>query len=370
MATTWSIPEMDWILSTAYEDRQRAVTFVPEDLVFTTTDASTWAFEVQNLDRLGEAQIVTGLGYIEEEDDFDFEQGNVIAEAANLYAYGQWKVTKHELSILAGFAAEWFDLTNSLFPNSIERNRLSPKLGVVWSPRKGTTLRAAAFSSVRRPFIRSQTIEPTQVAGFNQFFTGFEQFFGDRQGTISERVGIALDQALPRTAATGVEVARRRLEVPSLIANEDFKWHETTGHLYLYKTLLLDSIQADLSGWQAAMFVEGEYEEVERPQVLTGPEGIMELRTIRVPIGVRFFGGNGLTVRLATTYVDQEGTFSADEDFGIVSQEDDAWITDFSGSIACPGDWEALFLVSITLLTPSLICWRLIRSIRGSQPSA
>ena len=165
-------------------------------------------------------------------------------------------------------------------------------------------------------------------------------------------------------------MARRRLDVPSLIANEDFKWDETTGHLYLYKTLLLESMHRSFSGWQAALYVEGEYEKVERPQVLTGPEGIMELRTMRVPIGIRFFGGNGLTLRLATTYVDQEGTFSADVDFGVVSKKDDAWITEFRRNIACPGDWEALFSVSITLLTPSLICWRLIRSIRGSQPSA
>ena len=130
-----------------------------------TTDASTWAFEIQNLRRFGEAQIVSGLGYIEEDDDFDFEQANITSKAANLYVYGQWKLTEHDLSIQAGLAAELFDLTNSLFPNSIERSRLSPKLGVVWTPRTGTTLRAAAFSSVRRPFIRSQTIEPTQVAG-------------------------------------------------------------------------------------------------------------------------------------------------------------------------------------------------------------
>ena len=84
------------------------------------------------------------------------------------------------------------------------------------------------------------------------------------------------------------------------------------------------------------MFVETEYEEIERPQILTGPEGIMELRTIRAPIGVRLFGNNGITVRLATTYVEQEGRFSANEQFGIVSQEDDAWITDLSVEYRLP----------------------------------
>jgi hypothetical protein len=34
----------------------------------------------------------------------------------------------------------------------------------------GTTLRAAAFRVLKRTLITDQTLEPTQVAGFNQFF--------------------------------------------------------------------------------------------------------------------------------------------------------------------------------------------------------
>ena len=88
----WSIPERTGSCRQPTRTRLRAVTFVPEDFVFTTTDASTWAFEIQNLRRFGEAQIISGLGYIQEDDDFDFEQANITSKAANLYVYGQWKL--------------------------------------------------------------------------------------------------------------------------------------------------------------------------------------------------------------------------------------------------------------------------------------
>ena len=144
-------PGNDWILSTAYEDRQRAVTFVPEDLVFTTTDASTWSVEVQNLYRLGSAQVVTGLGCIEEEDDFDFEQGNVIADAANLYAYGQWKATKHQLSILAGFAES--GSSDQLAISQFDREEpAQPKLGVGLVAQEGNYVACGSVFLSAAPF--------------------------------------------------------------------------------------------------------------------------------------------------------------------------------------------------------------------------
>jgi tetratricopeptide (TPR) repeat protein len=325
-------PGADWVWSAAYEDRQRDVSTFPDGFVFLRTDVNTISVEVQNLYRLGQLQVVSGLGYTEEEDEFEEPPSSIVTRATNLYAYGQWGPEQYDLSIQVGLAADWFEQTNSLFPNATERERLSPKVGLVWSPRGGTTLRAAAFSSVRRPFIRSQTVEPTQVAGFNQFFTGFEQVFGDRDGIISERAGIALDQALPGAASTGVEFARRRLTVPSIILDDDFKWDETTAYAYLYKPLLLGT----RFQWQGALSLDGEYEEIERPQDFTGAEGIIELRTLRAPVAIRFFSANGFSVRLATTYVEQEGTFSLDVGEPVFPKEDSAWITDLAVEYRLP----------------------------------
>ena len=75
---------------------------------------------------------------------------------------------------------------------------------------------------------------------------------------------------------------------------------------------------------------EIEYERIERPQILTGSEGIVELKTTMAPIGVQLFNSTGVTLRLATTYIKQHGIFSVDVGTPLVPKRDDAWITDFS----------------------------------------
>src|SRR5207247_1348591 len=141
-----------------------------------------------------------------------------------------------QVSIQGGFSYDDFVVDNSIFPNSVKRRRLSPKFGLVWSPRPETTIRLAAFSSVKRRLIGNQTIEPTQLAGFNQFFTGFDALFGDRDGTISNRACLGLDQKISQQAFVGGEITARRMIVPSIILDRDFRWREETALLYFYRT--------------------------------------------------------------------------------------------------------------------------------------
>ena len=49
-------------------------------------------------------------------------------------------------------------------------DQFNPKVGLTWDLKSGTTLRGAAFRVLKRSLITDQTLEPTQVAGFNQFF--------------------------------------------------------------------------------------------------------------------------------------------------------------------------------------------------------
>ena len=124
----------------------------------------------------------------------------------------------------------------------------------------------------------------------------------------------------------GLEIAKRQLDVPSLIEDRDFTWDESTAYAYAYKALRTESRY----GWQVGLFLEAEFENIERPVDLTGPEGIVELDTYRIPVGLRIFGAKGISVRVATTYVEQTGTFSADPIFGSFRKNDSAWIADVS----------------------------------------
>jgi hypothetical protein len=53
---------------------------------------------------------------------------------------------------------------------AVERNQINPKIGLSWTPFPGTNVRGAVFRTLKRSLISSQTIEPTNVAGFSQFF--------------------------------------------------------------------------------------------------------------------------------------------------------------------------------------------------------
>ena len=72
-----------------------------------------------------------------------------------------------------------------------------------------TSIRAAAFRTLKRTLLTDQTLEPTQVAGFNQFFD-------DPDGTEAWRYGVGWDQKFSGNIFGGVEYAIRDLTVPFL----------------------------------------------------------------------------------------------------------------------------------------------------------
>ena len=67
----------------------------------------------------------------------------------------------------AGTSGDFFDSDSAETP---DEDQFNPKFGITWNPVPDTTLRAAAFSVLKRTLITDQTLEPTQVAGFNQFY--------------------------------------------------------------------------------------------------------------------------------------------------------------------------------------------------------
>jgi tetratricopeptide (TPR) repeat protein len=205
-----------------------------------------------------------------------------------------------------------------------DHNQLNPKVGLTWNPIPSTTLRAAAFRTLQRPGISPHTdptLEPTQVAGFNQFFDGFE---GDREW----RYGFAVDQKFPHNIYAGGELSGRDLEVAINVVSGPLRivihrdWEEYVGRGYLYWTP-----HASL-----ALSAEYLYERFEREKAggLTGSEEFTELRTHRIPLGVRYFHPSGLRVGVKATYVDQDGDFTPGGGSFIVSGDDQFWVVDAS----------------------------------------
>ena len=84
----------------------------------------------------------------------------------DLYVYSYLKPVQN-LTFTVG-ASE--DIVNTNKLNLQDTSQFNPKLGILWNPFPSTTVRGAAFKTLKRTLITDQTLEPTQVAGFNQFF--------------------------------------------------------------------------------------------------------------------------------------------------------------------------------------------------------
>jgi len=225
----------------------------------------------------------------------------------NLYAYSYLKPLPG-VTFTIGASG---DLTEGDSPDVAGKNEFNPKFGVMWSPFSGTLLRAAAFRVLKRTLITDQTLEPTQVAGFNQFYD-------DINGTEAWKYGAAIDQKFSQDIFGGVEFSKRDLESPYFDLSGELNksnWHEYLARAYIYWTP---------HPW-IALGAEYQFERFERDQEDT--LGIENLDTNRIPLNIKFFHPSGLGASIQVTYYDQDGNFEIDD--GIFqSGRDSFWLVD------------------------------------------
>jgi tetratricopeptide (TPR) repeat protein len=244
----------------------------------------------------------------------------------NLYVYSQLNFPKN-ITLTLGSSADFFDGA------IIDRDQFNPKVGLTWNPFPATTLRAAVFRVLKRRLISDQTIELTQVAGFNQFFD-------DVEGTESWRYGGAIDQKLSANIYAGAEFSKRDLEVPfrldigqGIPQTREVHWKEYLARSYLYWTP---------HRWLATG-AEYQFEQFDRdPQFAAGTAHV---ETHRVPIGINFFHPWGFRTRLRATYVDQEGRFQQLAGPGtLVPGRDRFWVVDAAVGYRLPKRWGLITL--------------------------
>ena len=193
----------------------------------------------------------------------------------------------------------------------IEVSKVSPKAGITWRPVPSTLLRAAAFGTLGRRGVAAQTIEPTNVAGFNQFYR-------DDNGVEATRYGVAIDQAFGSRLVGGLESSWRKLTVPvdfDRLVVLRFPNREALARSYAYWT---PSARTSVS-------VEYLFERLDRTPE-TSEANVVELRTHRVPLGVRYFDTSGWFAGLSATRIAQRGRFASIQ---FARQGDDRfWVLD------------------------------------------
>ncbi|MFQ5540329.1 MAG: TonB-dependent receptor domain-containing protein, partial [Candidatus Binatia bacterium] len=278
VAVDFALDEEGYIAEGQYLFRSKGLNVVSGVGRFATTDRN----EVRTV------EITPPLPFLPPIRDTTVDTENIFH--TNLYAYSQINYLKN-VTLTLGLSADFFE---GAF---VERDQVNPKLGVTWNPFPGTTVRGALFRVLKRRLISDQTIEPTQVAGFNQFFD-------DAEGTDAWRYGIAVDQNFSANVSAGAEFSKRGLDVPivtiAMGATEiqTFDWDEYLARGYLYWTP---------HPWLAAS-AEYRFERFDRREGGEGT-GILEVDTHHLPLGIDFFHPSGFFAGIKATYVDQDGSF-------------------------------------------------------------
>jgi tetratricopeptide (TPR) repeat protein len=325
-----------------YQDSQEDATddqspaLPPGSLVSTTRPETSYSVELQHLYRSQSFNLTSGAGYF----NVDGSQRVVVTglpfpidatlsrdlDHVNLYAYSYLNLLK-DVTFTLGVSG---DLLSSDTLEFGDKKQVNPKFGATWQVLPGTALRAAAFRVLKRTLITDQTLEPTQVAGFNQFYD-------DMPGTEAWLFGGAIDQRFGRALFGGAQYSYRDLTVPFVDftdpAAPDGKaskqdWTEQVLRAYLFWTP---------HPW-LALSAQLVWERFERDTSFEdGISGFKDLDTYRVPLGIGFFHPCGFSAFLTGTYWYQKGQF---EDFArpgaFHSGSDDFWTVDAAISFRLP----------------------------------
>ncbi|SMF93574.1 FecR family protein [Methylomagnum ishizawai] len=176
--------------------------------------------EAQYIQRYENVKAILGGGYYQLDSSVSTGLTNSTSQG-NGYLYTHVRYPQ-QMNWTLGLSVDALD--NGSAPTTTQVN---PKFGLLWNISPDTVLRMAAFRTMKRNLLTSQTLEPTQIAGFNQFFD-------DPNGTDATRWGLGLDQRFNLDVLGGVEFSRRELAVPRGV--DEVNWRETQYRAYLLWT--------------------------------------------------------------------------------------------------------------------------------------
>ncbi|MCI0410805.1 MAG: TonB-dependent receptor, partial [Acidobacteria bacterium] len=176
--------------------------------------------EVQSVFRQGKKMSwIVGAGGFDGTVDFEATGMDLSEGDTYLNGYAYLKIRDlGPVEVTAGASVDSVDAPSGLIPpeNSaiipaeieFSETKFNPKLGVSVYLKSKTTLRAAGYYRLSPSLGRIQSLEPTQIAGFNQLFD-------EPGGTRSLSYGIGVDQTFNAYLFGGVSALRRDLNIPS-----------------------------------------------------------------------------------------------------------------------------------------------------------
>ncbi len=287
-----------------------------------------------------------GLPVVSLEGDDQFTNAYIYAKLPNLGAF----------QLTVGLA--WEDIvaplgllpprdSNLLIANlQHDASQVSPKLGISVRASPTTVVRASVYSRLAPAIGRLQTLEPTQMVGFNQFFR-------DPGGTESFNYGLGVDQKITGNFFAGLSVLRRDLTIPepSCAMPNPF-----AGCAFQTATVIEERFSDD---WLASIYVNGtagkrvalsleySYEERDFDFTQRSNNSLFEdyVETHRLRPQLRFFLPMGLFASIRGSHFDQHVDQFDDLTSPLRSPiTADFWIGDLEVGFRLPKRWGSVSL--------------------------
>ncbi len=229
--------------------------------------------------------------------------------SAYLYGYTQ----QSDINLAMGFSHDHFRTNRT--PGQ-DNSSLSPKFGIEVELTPDTDFRLAYFDSYRRPILNDQTLEPTTIAGFNQFYD-------DRIGTQAKNYAVGFDYSYSDNLKLALEAIERDLSVPFTITAGP----TTTIGLTDWRNKNIGFLAYWLPHHDLSVSFGVIREIVERDQLLSN-DNLISSRSYKLPVGLNWFNPSGWVARSKLTYVRQQGQFSDRLTNNVTAQRDNFVVVD------------------------------------------
>lgn len=304
-------PNSDFLLSFIYSDREDGESdLIPEFFGFpgidlaqdSSADDEGYQIEAQYLYRRGFFNLTAGFSYASVDTTFTDVADLIIPPFPPIPVLDE--TTSSEITHPHGYLYGSIDFPEPVTwtvgvsvddyeEEPLEVSEVNPKFGVQWNVTDDLTLRGAVFRTVKPALVANRTIEPTQVAGFNQFFD-------DVNGTEAWRWGGGIDWRVTNELFVGAEATWRDLDVP-IFQDDDAlleDWDEQAHGAYVFWTPIPE----------IALSAEFTYDRFESEAGLgTDAFGFpLKVETFSIPLAARYFHPDGFFAGIGVTFVDQE----------------------------------------------------------------
>lgn len=185
--------------------------------------------------------------------------------------------------------------------SGFSRSGMYPKVALRTELSENFEFRAAYAEMIQRPLVLGQTVEPTTIAGFNQFFDDFG-------GAAAKLAAVGIDGRPRPDLWIGVSAMRRWIGSP--VETGTISIQETR------ETTIAGYVNATLSDrWAVALDVQHERFELGDGLLSDLPD---QVNTTAVPVSFRWFDGSGLYASLDAAYVHQSVTDPKRKDDGVL----------------------------------------------------